>query len=210
MMLAHEQSTTACAPAPTFGNRRAVSAGKLNFMLFPWCQVNWNASNDVWIFGSPDSFCWQAASYLIVLDLFNRDGVKTCYSGTPAVCTGATTDLPLPAAARSAPHRLQRQRVLRSADTRVPGVSSCPFSHRIGLSPSPGHGARSRVSELKDGLSAEGDPNKCQIGPPTMQRAVHLPCRSPSSRRRLVAGAPLGTSAVDPEAAFTTGSSRLV
>src|SRR3981081_392189 len=107
MMLAHEQSTTAVATAPTFGNRRAVSAGKLNFMLFPWCQVNWNASNDVWIFGSPDSFCWQAASYLIVLDLFNRDGVKTCYSGTPAVCTGATTDLPLPAAACSAPHRLQ-------------------------------------------------------------------------------------------------------
>ena len=196
MMLAHEQSTTALATAPTFGNRRAVSAGKLNFMLFPWCQVNWNASNDVWIFGSPDSFCWQAASYLIVLDLFNRDGVKTCYSGIPAVCTGATTDLPLPAAARSAPHRLQRQRVLRSADTRVPGVSSCPFSHRIGLSPSPGHGARSLVSELKDRPSAEGDPNKCQIGPPTMQRAVHLPCRSPSSCRRLVAGAPLGTSAV--------------
>ena len=44
---------------------------------------------------------------------------------------------------------------------------------------------------------------KCQIAPPTMQRAVHLPCRSPSSCRRLVAGAPLGTSAVDPEPPFT-------
>src|ERR1700704_3243136 len=172
MMLAHEQSTTAVATAPTFGNRRAVSAGKLNFMLFPWCQVNWNASNDVWIVGSPDSFCWQAARYLIVLDLFNRDGVKTCYSGTPAVCTGATTDLPLPAAARSARHRLQRQRVLRSADTRVPGVSSCPFSHCIGLSPSPGHGARSRVSELKDRLSAEGDPN-------ISVKSAPLPCNGP-------------------------------
>jgi len=50
MMLAQELSTTAVATNPAFRNRRAISAGKLNLMLFPWCQVNWNASNDAPLF----------------------------------------------------------------------------------------------------------------------------------------------------------------